>query len=97
MQQTPVFHWGKNFSNKFDLSNFKTVLDVGCRKGNLSAHLAKRYKQHSFTAIDNIASEIEQAREHRLSNLAFETADALSLGCAENFDAVVSFSCLHWI
>lgn len=37
MWHSPLFDWGKNFSDKFDLSDCKNILDVGCRKGDLSA------------------------------------------------------------
>jgi len=95
---TPVFQWGENFANKFDLDGYKTILDLGCRQGNISAHLAQKYKKAKFIAIDNIATEIQQAKnQYQLPNLTFETADALQLGCTEIYDAIVSFSCLHWI
>ena len=94
---TPVFHWGTQFAHKFDLSPFKTLLDVGCRQGNITAYLGKHYPQQQFTAIDNIESEIEQAKSHRLANVTFAAQDVLYLDCTNQFDAVVSFSCLHWI
>jgi|GEM_PF-1091144 len=94
---TPVFHWGSQFAHKFDLTPFKTVLDLGCRQGNITAYLAKNYPQQRFTAIDNLEGEIERAKSHQLPNVTFATQDALYLDCTEQFDAVVSFSCLHWI
>lgn len=98
MQTSPMFHWGKNFSDKFDLSSYKKILDIGCRNGDISAYLAGKYPQIQFTAIDNINDEVEQATTlHQLPNLTFSTGNALSLGCMESIDAVVSFSCLHWI
>jgi trans-aconitate methyltransferase len=46
-------------------------------KGDLSAYLAKQYKQQKITAIDNIEDNIIQAKNlYSLSNLTFETADA---------------------
>jgi trans-aconitate methyltransferase/DNA-binding CsgD family transcriptional regulator len=97
MQDSPVIQWGKNFSNKFDLKDHKKILDIGCRQGYLSAYLAKRYLQQHFIAIDNLQEEIEHAKQYHLTNLSFERKDALSLDCADYFDAVISFSCLHWI
>lgn len=93
----PVFQWGKSFVDRIDLTHSKTILDIGCRRGDISAYLANVYHQKSITAIDNLQTEIEQTHHHRISNLSFEKADVLSLGCTEHFDAVVSFSCLHWI
>ncbi len=97
MQPTPVFQWGKNFLDKLDLGKASTILDIGCRTGHLSAYLATRYQQQRFIAIDNMESEIEQAKSHRLSNVTFEIADALHLDFSNTFDAIVSLSCLHWI
>lgn len=98
MQTSPVFDWGKNFADKIDLSNDSKILDIGCRKGNISSYLAQKYQQQQFIAIDNSNDEIEQAKTfYQFPNLMFETVDALLLDCSENFDAVVSFSCLHWI
>ena len=97
MNPAPVFHWGSQFANKFDLAPFKSVLDIGCRQGNITAYLAKNYPQQHFTAIDNLDSEIERAESHQLPNVTFTTQDALYLDCTEQFDAVVSFSCLHWV
>jgi ubiquinone/menaquinone biosynthesis C-methylase UbiE len=48
-------------------------------------------------AIDNIKTEIQQAKMHQLPNLTFEKVDALDLEFTDTFDAVISLSCLHWI
>lgn len=97
MNVSPVIQWGENFINKFDLHHCEHILDIGCRQGQLSKHLAKRYQQSYFVAIDNLVEEIQQAKQDHLSNLNFELADALSLNYTDYFDAIVSFSCLHWI
>lgn len=97
IQTSPVFYWGKQFSNQFDLSSFKNILDIGCRQGYLSAYLAKQYPKQKFVAIDNVSGEIEQACSYHLPNLIFETQDLLRFDHDDHYDAVVSFSCLHWI
>lgn len=98
MINSPVMQWGKNFIDKIDLHNYKNILDVGCRQGDISSYLAKQYSKQKFIAIDNIDEEIKQAKIlHQHPNLIFESADALSFDYSENFEAVVSFSCLHWI
>src|SRR6266700_43386 len=89
--------WGKDFANKLNLTKQYTILDMGCRNGAISAYLAKNYPQQKFLAIDNLANEIESAKDFRLSNLSFETVDALQLSYTDYFDAVVSFNCLLWI
>lgn len=90
MQQTPVYQWGKNFIKKIDFRDANAILDVGCRKGDLSAYLANCYKQKKLVAIDNIESEIEHAKVHKHPNLSFNTVDALHLDYSNTFDAVIS-------
>ena len=43
MNPTPVFHWGTQFVHKFNLTPFKSVLDIGCRQGNITTYLGNRY------------------------------------------------------
>ena len=98
IKHSPVFQWGKSFLDNYDLTPYSTILDVGCRNGALSAYLANQYQYQTFISIDNSNDEIEQAKSYyKIPNLNFETADILSLGYTEKFDAVVSLSCLHWI
>ena len=33
MNITLYYQWGKNFAEKLDLSAYKNILDIGCRKG----------------------------------------------------------------
>ncbi|MFI4937751.1 MAG: methyltransferase domain-containing protein [Candidatus Berkiellales bacterium] len=92
-----VVEWGRHFAAKFDLSTQQKILDLGCRQGHLSSFLAYQYPQQHFIAVDNLASEIEQAKNLRLPNLSFQVENGLNLSFAEEFDAIVSFNCLLWI
>ncbi len=97
MSVSPVIQWGENFIKKFCLQGCERILDIGCRQGQLSKHLAKRYQRSYFVAIDNMIDEIRACKQNQLSNLNFELQDGLSLSCTNYYDAIVSFSCLHWI
>jgi trans-aconitate 2-methyltransferase len=97
MEANPVLDWGVGFANKFDLAPFRKIVDIGRRQGKITSYLASRYSEQNFTAIDNVHSEIELAIHYKLPNVSFLTQDALDLNYPEYFDAVVSFSCLHWI
>lgn len=97
MQLTPPYEWGKQFVGKFDLTLYPHVLDLGCREGQLSTYLAKRYPSHQFLAVDNIAANIEAAKSLSQTNLHFDIQDALTLPYSNCFDAIVSFNCLLWI
>ena len=92
-----VLNWGQHFAHKFDLTPCQTILDVGCRQGELTAALAKWYPQQQWLGIDNQPASIEAALAQSSSELQFECQDALDLPYEEQFDAVVSFSCLFWI
>lgn len=93
----PLTHWGMSFAKKFDLNDFKTILDIGCRQGHITASLATHHPQQQFVAIDNFPDQIEKAQDKQQNNTHFEIADALDLPYYQNFDAVVSFNCLLWI
>ncbi len=96
--QTPVFDWALNFINKIDFSSSHNVLDVGCRNGLVSGYLAERFNQLNFIAIENCADNIQLAKDnYTYPNLTFENACPESFYSTNQYDAVISFSCLHWI
>ncbi|MCS5711604.1 methyltransferase domain-containing protein [Candidatus Berkiella aquae] len=100
MNTPPSIHaeWASHLLSKIDLSDHRSILDLGCRQGKTSAHLAKQYPKQLFLAVDNQASEIEQATEHQLPNLQFALQDARKLCMPEQFDAVISLNnCFMWI
>lgn len=96
----PSIHieWSNHMLKKIDLSSYKTILELGCRQGKISAQLAQSYSQQKFIAIDNIESEIEKATEFHFPNLEFSLQDARHLSFDHQFDAVVSVNnSLMWI
>ncbi len=96
-QQAPVTLWGQGFIDKIDLTKAPKVLEIGCREGTLSTYVASLYPDQHFTAISSLPHQIEQAKENHLLNVDFEAADIQSLNCQNHFDAVISFSHLHWV
>lgn len=96
--QTPVFDWALNFINKIDFSHSHNILDIGCRNGLISGYLAERFNQLNFVAIENCADDIELAKDnYAYSNLNFENECPESFHSTNQYDTVISFSCLHWI
>lgn len=79
----------------------KTVLDVGCGDGQVTARIAKLYPHIKVVGCDiskamlAFASKTYPASEY--PNLSFIEKDACNLGICEQYDRVVSFSTLHWI
>lgn len=96
-QQTPVTLWGKGFIDKINLSHAPKILEIGCREGTLSTYAAALYPHHHFTAINSQPHEIEQTKYNHALNVNFEMADIQSINCQSHFDAIISFSHLHWI
>ncbi|WP_461144353.1 methyltransferase domain-containing protein [Salinifilum aidingensis] len=69
----------------------RSVLDVGCGPGTITADLAGRVSPGRVLGIDPAAAVLEQAREHAagLDNVAFARGDATALEVgADAFDIV---------
>jgi trans-aconitate methyltransferase len=94
---TPFYEWGRQYVNTLDLSDQHNILEIGCRRGLISYHLAKKYPASKILALDNIVAEIEYARQFHSSNLQFEVMDLLHLEYVDYFDVIVSFNTLLWI
>ena len=79
----------------------KTVLDIGCGDGRITAFLAEKLPNSSIIGCDVSKSMIEFALEKFTSseypNLSFIEKDATNLGFNDKFDRIISFNCLHWI
>jgi trans-aconitate 2-methyltransferase len=87
------------------LKNYKfigneNVLDVGCGEGKITNEIAKGVPNGQVIGIDYSESMIDFANKNfssQQSNLEFNLLDANNLNFSEQFDLVLSFSCLHWI
>ena len=93
--------WGKELIAKLNLRGDETVLDIGCGDGKLTAALARQLPGGFVQGIDSSAQMIRFAAKSfppsEMPNLSFKVMDARRLTSANEFDRVVSFSCLHWI
>ena len=95
------YQWGKKYLELLNLKGNEIVLDIGCGDGRITALLATKLPQGSVTGIDISDSMLAAARDlctkTKLKNLQFLSHDAMSLPFTNEFDYVVSFSCLHWV
>ena len=84
-----------------DLKDARSVLDLGCGNGRITAEIAARAPEARVVGVDASAEMIAYATEkyvgERRPNLRFEAADVRKIAFCEEFDLVVSFNALHWI
>ena len=78
------------------------ILDVGCGDGRITAEIAYRYApEGTVTGIDASPSMITLAKrvfsQSMVPNLDFLESRVEDVSFGSEFDAIVSFSCLHWI
>jgi len=84
-----------------DLKDAKSVLDLGCGNGKVTAVIAARVPDGRVVGVDASAEMIAFATEHfgpaAYPNLRFEVSDIRKIVFKDEFDLVVSFNALHWI
>lgn len=70
----------------------RTVLEVGCGRGELARRIAARFPEVTVLAVDSAEAMIAGAREiHAPANLAFDVLDARDLAHdPRRFDAIVT-------
>lgn len=87
----------KDLISRLDLSDVKTILDIGCGPGNSTAELRSKNSKAYILGIDSSDNMIDKARQ-LYKNIDFKICDASSeLGSMQKFDVVFSNACLQWI
>jgi trans-aconitate 2-methyltransferase len=93
--------WAQDAIAKIDFRGDERVLDIGCGDGKITAEIATYLPNGSILGIDISEEMIKFAQSKILmssfSNLKFHSVDATKLNFEDEFDIIVSFSCLHWI
>jgi trans-aconitate methyltransferase len=93
--------WALELLSKLDLKGNERVLDIGCGDGEITAAIALRVPRGSAVGIDSSKEMIDLAGRRFPSeyypNVAFLLKDAEALDFREEFDAVFSNACLHWV
>lgn len=91
----PQLDLARDFLDRLPFRGDERVLDVGCGDGKVTELVAARVPDGSVTGLDRSASMVALARA-RHPQIAFVAGDcrAFTLG---QFDAVVSFTALHWV
>jgi trans-aconitate methyltransferase len=84
----------------YPLEKDACILDIGCASGKITCDLAKSVPHGKILGIDKAPNMISFAKDNYgllHSNLEFKELDAAQISFENEFDYVVSFSCLHWI
>jgi trans-aconitate 2-methyltransferase len=93
--------WALELLSKLDLKGNERVLDIGCGDGEITAAIAQRVPRGFAVGIDSSKEMIDLASRRFPSehypNIAFLLKDAKALDFPEEFDAVFSNACLHWV
>lgn len=86
---------------KLGFQGHERILDIGCGDGKITVELAALVPDGSVVGIDSSADMIAFAKHKfptsSFPNLSFQQGDAKNLNFENEFDAIVSFNCLHWI
>ncbi|MGQ3890183.1 class I SAM-dependent methyltransferase [Legionella sp. CNM-1927-20] len=79
----------------------KRVLEIGCGNGHLTKKIKTELKSDHVVAIDNSKSMIEEAKKTYANNssLFFKKQDITNprLPFYQQYNAMISFFCFHWI
>ena len=77
----------------------RSVVDLGCGPGNLTATLAERWPLARVTGLDSSAEMLARSTVHadRVPNLSFGEADIADWMPAADTDVVVTNAALQWV
>ncbi len=93
--------WALELLSKLDLKGSERVLDIGCGDGEITAAIAWRVPRGSAVGIDSSRDMVDLAATryppNRFPNISFVLKDAREIDFDQEFDAVFSNACLHWV
>ena len=77
----------------------ESILDVGCGDGKITHHLAMLVPNGKVIGCDLTEDMVNFASKKykEVKNLSFVQESADQINYKEEFDYIVSFSCLHWV
>ena len=75
----------------------RTVVDLGCGTGMLTASLAERWPQAQIVGVDTSPTMLEQAVAWATDRVRFELGDLRAWQPTGAFDVVVSNAALQWV
>ena len=83
---------------RIDAESPRTVVDLGCGEGALTASLAQRWPGARVTGVDSSESMLAAAEAHAVpGRVEFTAGDVAHWEPEEPVDVVVSNAVLHWV
>ena len=82
---------------RIDLPSPRTIVDLGCGAGNVTALLARRWPQARVIGVDNSEPMLAKARATAAANVEYVAADLAQWAPAAPVDLVYSNAALHWL
>lgn len=93
--------WARSLTKNLNLAEYKSILDVGCGDGKITADFAASLPQSRIVGVDSSPEMIAYAAEKyppsHYPNLTFACVDARSLDFNQEFDLIFSNATLHWV
>ncbi len=93
--------WAQELRKNIDLSKYRSILDVGCGDGKITADFAATLPSSNVLGIDSSPGMIAYAAKEyptsQYSNLSFSCVDARKLDFKQEFDLIFSNAVLHWV
>ncbi|WP_040494800.1 methyltransferase domain-containing protein [Ilumatobacter nonamiensis] len=78
-------------------TTIRTIVDLGCGTGELTAELATRLSVDSALGIDSSSSMLERARDHADDRCSFATGDIATWASDEPVDLILANASLQWV
>ena len=75
----------------------KSVVDLGCGPGQLTASLADRWPDAAIIGVDSSPEMIERAAEYRSERVSFKLEDLRDWRPERPVDVIVSNAALQWV
>ena len=75
----------------------KTVVDLGCGTGELTAELAKKWPQAQVLGVDSSPEMLEKSKTHANKHPRFRTAAMEEWTPSSPVDLIFSNSAFHWL
>lgn len=93
--------WAQELRKNIDLQQYRSILDVGCGDGKITAEFAATLPSSNILGIDSSSAMITYAAQKypttQYPHLSFSCIDARELEFEREFDLIFSNATLHWI